>query len=98
MRSEGWGDFSPHTQTTDQEAHDFFTSTVEDQTWPSTRTASHESEEEGGGGGKRWRRRGERRWINQFYWNNRYRNPQVAEKIRVILHVPFLTIRHIYVM
>ena len=41
----------PHTQTTDQEPHVFFTSTMEDQPWPSTRTASHEGEEDGEGGG-----------------------------------------------
>ena len=40
---------SPLTQTADQEAYDFFTSTVEDHPWPSTRTATHEGEEEGGG-------------------------------------------------
>ena len=49
---------SPLTQTADQEAYDFFTSTVEDHLWPSTRTATHEGEEEGvgeerrGGGGE----------------------------------------------
>ena len=44
----------PHTQTADQEAYDFFTSTVEDQPWPDIGqdAASHEGGE-GEGGGER---------------------------------------------
>ena len=48
----------PHTQTADQEAYDFFTSTVEDQPWPDIGqdAAGHDGgegeggEERGGGG------------------------------------------------